>query len=62
VELVGDQTLSRVRVRTRSLHIYKGRGEYVVEMGARVGRYPRLNHRLFSRIVRSLDVTGRIQG
>ena len=32
VELVGDQRLSKGRLRTRSLHVYKGKAEYVIEM------------------------------
>lgn len=55
VELVGDQTLSRRRYRTRSLHVFRGRGEYVLDMLAPVGQFRRLDRGLFAPLVRSLD-------
>jgi hypothetical protein len=61
VELVGDQTLARVRVRTRSLHVYRGDGEYVLELAAGLRRFPSLDRTTFRPIARSLRVTGVIQ-
>jgi hypothetical protein len=60
VELVGDQTLARARVRTRSLHVYRGDGEYVLELAAGVRRFARLDRTTFAPIARSLRVTGNI--
>jgi hypothetical protein len=61
VELVGDQTLSRARVRTRSLHVYRGEGEYVLELAAGLSRFPSLDRSTFDPIARSLRVTGEIE-
>jgi hypothetical protein len=61
VELVGDQTLARARVRTRTLHVYRGDGEYVLELAAGLGRFPSLDRSTFEPIARSLRVTGRIE-
>jgi hypothetical protein len=58
LELVADQTLSRTRLRTLSLHVYKGSAEYVVEMVAPVAKFARLERRTFRRVVRSVKVTG----
>jgi hypothetical protein len=61
VELVGDQTLSRARVRTRSLHVYRGESEYVLELAAGLRRFPSLDRTTFRPIARSLRVTGVIE-
>jgi hypothetical protein len=61
IELLGDQSISRSRLRTRSLHVYKGRGEYVIDMLAPVGRFRATNQGFFSSTARSLRVTGRIK-
>jgi hypothetical protein len=61
VELVGDQTISRSRLRTRSVHVYKGRAEYVLELLAPVKEYPRANKVLFAPALRSLRVTGKVR-
>ena len=61
IELVGDQTISRARMRFRSLHLFKGDGEYVVELAAPRGEVRDAERRLFEPVVRSLRVTGRIR-
>jgi hypothetical protein len=61
IGLLGDQTISRSRLRTRSLHVYKGRGEYVIDMLAPVDRFRATNRVFFSPTARSLRVTGRIK-
>jgi hypothetical protein len=61
IELVGDQTLARARVRTRSLHVYRGDGEYVLELAAGIGRFRSLDDSTFKPIARSLRVTGEIE-
>jgi len=60
IELVGDQTISRRRVRTRSLHVFRGSGEYVIEMIAPVGTFGRYDRVLFTPLVRSLRLSGKI--
>ena len=60
LEVVGDQTIARSRLRTRSLHLFKGRGEYVIDMLAPVSEFQASNRNYFTPAVRSLRVTGRI--
>jgi hypothetical protein len=59
VQVVGDQEISKQRLRIRSLHVYKGRGEYVLEMAAPVDEFGTLDRNVFDRVVKSLKVTGR---
>jgi hypothetical protein len=61
IELLGDQTISRSRLRTRSLHVFKGRGEYVIDMLSPVQRFRADNRAFFAPTIRSLRVTGRIK-
>jgi hypothetical protein len=61
IELVGEQTISRGRLRLRSLHVYKGGAEYVVELGAPAGDFRRLDRSTFPGIRRSLELTGRVE-
>jgi hypothetical protein len=61
IELLGDQTISRSRLRTRSLHVFKGRGEYVIDMLSPVRRFRADNRSFFAPAVRSLRVTGRVK-
>jgi hypothetical protein len=62
VELLGDQTISRAGLRTRSLHVFKGDGEYVIDMLSPVRRFRSTNRAFFTPAARSLRVTGRIAG
>jgi hypothetical protein len=59
IELVGDQELDKRRLRIRSLHVYKGRAEYVLEMGAPIGDFGTVDRNVFDRVAGSLRVTGR---
>ena len=61
VELLGDQTISRARLRTRSLHVYKGRAEYVIELATPVEDFDRLDRAVFPAIETSLEVTGEVR-
>ena len=61
VELVGDQRIGGGTLRTRSLHVYRGRGEYVLDMLAPVRDFPLMNRTFFSPAVGSLKVTGRVE-
>lgn len=60
VELLGEQTLSRRRVRVRSLHVFKGQAEYVIEIVAPLAGFSRFDGRVNSLIRRTLRVTGRV--
>ena len=51
---------SRARLRTRSLHVYKGNAEYVIELVAPVGLFGELQPRVFDPVVKSVRVTGKI--
>ena len=61
IELLGDQTIFKGRLRLRSLHVYRGNGEYVVELVAPVAGFARLDRASFPGIRRSLKVTGKVQ-
>ena len=61
VALVGDQTISRARLRTHSLHVYEGSAEYVIELAVPVADFERLNRAVFSAIEASLEVTGEVR-
>ncbi|MGI8845430.1 MAG: hypothetical protein ACR2HC_04535 [Thermoleophilaceae bacterium] len=61
VELVGRQTLSRRRVQVRSLHVFSGTAEYVVEVVAPVGQFARFDSAVTPLIRRTLDVSGTVK-
>jgi hypothetical protein len=61
IELLGDQTIFRGRLRIRSLHVYKGNGEYVIELVAPLPAFARLERSTFPAIRRSLKVTGKVK-
>jgi hypothetical protein len=61
VELLGDQRISNARLRTRSLHVYRGRAEYVIEVAADLKSFASLDRTVYRPIRRSLRVTGRIR-
>ena len=61
IELLGDQTIFKGRLRLRSLHVYKGKGEYVVELVAPVAAFARLDRSSFPAIRRTLKVTGDVK-
>ena len=61
VELRGDQTLGQERVRTRSVHVYKGSAEYVLELIAPSARFAELDRNAFSPMLRSLELTGEVR-
>jgi hypothetical protein len=58
VELVGDQVLDNRTLRTRSLHVYKGQAEYVLEMAAPGEQFATVDREIFGPIARLLRVTG----
>jgi len=61
VELLGDQTISQGRLRTRSLHVYDGNAEYVIELLAPRDEFERLDRDLFPVIRRTLEATGEVR-
>ncbi|MDQ3587672.1 MAG: hypothetical protein M3375_04900, partial [Actinomycetota bacterium] len=62
VEVVGIQSLSGGRLETRSVHLFEGEGEYVLELIAPRADFGPADTLVFSPMLRSLELTGRIQG
>ena len=60
IELLGRQTISQSPLRTRSLHIFKGEGEYVIELLAPPREFEGLDKRLSELIRNSLEITGNV--
>jgi hypothetical protein len=60
IELLGRQTISQSPLRTRSLHIFKGRAEYVIELLAPPRQFDRLDKRVSGLIRSSLEITGEV--
>ena len=61
VELVGDQTLSSRRLRTRSLHVFKGETEYVIELAAPTPAFPRVDRAVTPTVKRTLKLRGTVR-
>jgi hypothetical protein len=61
VEVVGDQTLSSRRLRTRSLHVFKGETEYVIELAAPTRAFPRVDRAVTPRVKRTLKLRGTVR-
>jgi len=61
IELVGDQTISRGRLRTRSVHVYKRDAEYVIELLAPPTEYERTSREVFEPLLDSLKLSGKVQ-
>ena len=61
IELLGRQTISMGRLRLRSLHVYKGDAEYVIELGAPATDFGQLDRATFPGIRRTLKVTGEVK-
>ena len=61
VELVGDQTIMRARLRTRSVHVYKRKAEYVIELLAPEADFARIEREVFDPMLRSLILSGEVK-
>lgn len=61
VELLGRQTVSRRKLQIRSLHVFKGRAEYVVEVVAPVEQFESFDTAITPLIERSIDVSGTVR-
>ncbi len=60
IALLGEQTISQSRLRTRSLHVFEGKAEYVIELLAPPREFERLDERVFELIRSSLEITGQV--
>lgn len=61
VELVGEQTLARRQVTVRSLHVFRGQAEYVIEIVAPSKGFSTFDRRVTPLVKRTLRVTGRVR-
>lgn len=61
VEIVGTQKLSGGRLTTRSLHLFRGSAEYVLELIAEGKSFAKVDRSVFSPMLRTLDLTGRVR-
>jgi hypothetical protein len=61
VELVGEQVISSARLRTRSVHVYKHKSEYVIELLAPPKEFARTDRALFEPLLRSLKLSGEVK-
>ena len=61
VELVGRQRIAGRGFRTRSVHVFRGRAEYVFEALAPPGEFSLANRRVLDSLLRSLSASGRIR-
>jgi hypothetical protein len=61
VEVLGEQRIAGGTFRTRSLHVFKGQGEYVLDMLAPTNDFAGMDRSFFSPAVRSLAVSGRVE-
>ena len=61
VELVGVQTLSGGRLRTRSVHVYKGGAEYVFELLSPPREFARNDRAVFAPLLASAKLTGKVR-
>ncbi len=60
VELLGDQRISNGHLRTRSLHVYKGRAEYVIELLAPAGDFAYVDRTVYRPLRSTLRLTGKV--
>ena len=60
IEIAGEQTVLRRRLRVRSVHVFKGRVEYVMEALAPPADFERVDREAFAPLLRTLQLAGRI--
>ncbi len=58
IELEGRGKIARHPVRIRSVHVYKGKGEYVVDAYADPAEFPGANRKVFATVIEGLRVGG----
>ncbi len=61
VEITGTQSLSGGRLDTRSVHLFKGSAEYVFELIATRRDFAKADRAVFSPMLRTVRVTGRVR-
>jgi hypothetical protein len=61
IVLVGDQTIAGERIRIRSIHVYKGTIEYVIEVFAPATEFKTRDAAITPQLLRTLTVTGKFK-
>lgn len=61
IELRAEQTLARRRLRTRSVHVYEGDAEYVLEALAEPDDFDDVDRAVLEPLLESLELTGRVR-
>lgn len=61
IELRGTQTLSRRKLETRSVHLFEGTVEYVIEAIAPPAGFDVVDREVLEPLLRSLEVSGRLR-
>jgi hypothetical protein len=61
IELIGSQIISRRRLRIRSLHVFAGSAEYVLEVVSPDRRFEHFEDGVYPLLRRSLRVTGTVR-
>jgi hypothetical protein len=61
LQIVGRQTIARLPLLTRSVHVYKGHVEYVIEALAPPSQYAVTNREVLTPLLESLKLTGKIR-
>ena len=60
IDISGEQTLARRALRTRSVHVYKGDVEYVIEAIAPPADYDLVERGVLTPLLDSLELTGEV--
>lgn len=59
IEIRGRQAIAREPLETRSVHVFKGKGEYVLELLVPPRAFAKANRQVFDPMLRSLRLTGK---
>ena len=62
IEAVGQQVISRRRVRIRSVHVFEGDVEYVIEAITPPGDFELVDRRVLAPLLDSLELEGEVTG
>jgi hypothetical protein len=60
IDVSGEQVLSRRTLRTRSVHVFEGEVEYVIEALAPPGEYDLVERRVLTPLLDSLELEGEV--
>jgi hypothetical protein len=59
IDVLGEQVVARMRVRTRSVHVFEAETEYVIEALARPPDFALVERRVLEPLLASLELAGR---